>query len=614
MAGCYCGFVTFAAVVVVFNLTGGSEGIVVSTTHGDVRGSEFVPSSVLGNAVHDRVFTFKGIPYAAPPVGNLRWRPPQAPSSWTGVRDAREFGNRCPQIFGPGDPMDTSMDPIFSEILFAKGKTEGEDCLFLNVYTPEVSATANRPVMVWIHGGGLFTGTADSYPAEFPTAFQNIVMVTINYRTFHLGFLPTLEEDAPGNFGLLDGMKALEWVQANVRNFGGDPDRVTIFGESGGGWAVSLLVLSPMSTGLFHRAVSQSGVAGVQVSQKGDITRTQILARQLNCSTEVYEDMMSCLRGKSSQEITMALDPEIAYMVNVSVVIGGDFLPESPWDLMQQRQVNQVDYLLGSNIDEFSISSADILGKDFMEKLEVGMTRTEYEEDLPNHLKWAAGQYLGGIPSVLVQPVIDQYLDPADSQEDPVVLRRQFLLYLQHFTDSWFTAPTVMMAQAMAAHPVRVYHYEFQTRTSYFASRPAYAKADHGDDVFYLFGIPLLRNVTGGAWKYNFTQEERELSLDMMAYWTNFAANSDPSDSTGSASPRDLVTWPRYTAPGQHYLQLDVTPSASTRLRQDRMAFWNRDVPRLMGKKVPPTGGTGRSTWSVLLVAFSAAVCLLHQG
>ncbi|XP_078603170.1 carboxylesterase 3-like [Branchiostoma floridae x Branchiostoma japonicum] len=504
------------------------------------------------------------------------WRPPQDPSSWTGVRDASEFGNRCPQIFNPDDvPL---IDPIWKETIFFHSKAESEDCLFLNVYTPKVAATANLPAMVWLHGGGLIGGSGDTYPTEIPTAFHNVVMVTVNYRLSNLGFMPTLDDDAPGNFGLLDVMKALEWVQGNIRNFGGDPDKVTIFGESGGAWAVSLLVMSPMATGLFHRAISQSGVAGVQSSQKGDLTRTETLARGLNCSTASYDDMMSCLRGKSSQEITKTLDPNLAFMMNVSVVVGGSFLPESPWDMMHKKQVNKVDYLLGTNNDEFGFCMVGVLGPAFMTTDE--MTRTEFEDNLLDHLLWIS-DYLGGSPSTLVNPVIDQYLD-TDTADDPVATLGR---YLQHLTDSWFTAPTVMMAQAVASHSVRVYQYEFQTHTSYFTTRPARVRADHADDLWYLFGIPLMRD-ENAAWKYNFSEKERGLSLDMMAYWVNFAANGDPNNFSGAARMRDLAKWPRHTPSGQEYLQLDVTSSADVRLRESRMKFWNEEVPRLMGKKI----------------------------
>ncbi|XP_066286010.1 fatty acyl-CoA hydrolase precursor, medium chain-like isoform X2 [Branchiostoma lanceolatum] len=609
MADCYrtsrpvCVFITFTTAILL--RAGGSDAAVVSTTHGDVRGSEFLTSSVVGNAVFDRVFTFKGIPYAAPPVGDLRWRPPQDPRSWTGVRDVTEFGSRCPQFEFPlPDPLP---HPIYDEVLPFRSNSSSEDCLFLNVFTPNVSATANLPVMVWIHGGGWSFGSGDLYKAEIPTSFHNVVMVTINYRLGNLGFLPTRADDAPGNFGLLDAIKALEWVRGNIRNFGGDPDRVTIFGQSAGGWAVSLLVLSPMATGLFHRAISQSGVAGVPVTQRGDLTQTETLARELNCSTASHDDMMSCLRGLPSEDVTS--------MVIQSVVVDGRFLWQSPWDLMNHKFINRVDYLLGTNNDEFGYE----LSAGFPYVDADGMTRAEFETYLPDNLLQTTGQYLSGNVDAILQPVMAEYLDPGMA-DDPIYLRNQFLKLLM---DAWFTAPTVMMAKAESGMPAvaweapqsRVYQYELQHAPSVLGSlRPPYVGVDHADDLYFLFGIPLLRDEKGSYWKYSFTQEERDLSLDMMAYWVNFATNGDPNDSTGAARMRNMVHWPRYTSSSQEYLQLDVTSSADVRLRESRMKFWNEEVPRLLGKHVHNhriSSGTHRVTCSLSVLALTLVMFYL---
>ncbi|XP_066271896.1 fatty acyl-CoA hydrolase precursor, medium chain-like [Branchiostoma lanceolatum] len=595
MAGCYrssqalCAFVVFTAVILV--LTGGSDAAVVSTTHGDVRGSEVMTSSVVGNAVFDSVFTFKGIPYAAPPVGDLRWRPPQDPRSWSRVRDVTEFGSRCPQVEFP------LPHPIWAAVAAFRSNSSSEDCLFLNVFTPSVSATANLPVMVWIHGGSWIFGSGATYPAEVPTSLHNVVMVTINYRLGNLGFLPTRDDNAQGNFGLLDvvslfspnfffkicfipsslhpkRIKALEWVQGNIRNFGGDPDRVTIFGESAGGYTVSLLVMSPTATGLFHRAISQSGVAGVPVTQKGDVTQTETLARELNCSTASYGAMMSCLRGLPSDDVT-------AVMIEPLPVMDGRFLLQSPWDLMNHKFINRVDYLLGTNNDEFGFQ----LAAELPYAVADGLSRAEFETYLLSNLQ-QIGLYLGGSGDRILQPVMDLYLDPGMA-DDPIYLRDQFLTILM---DAWFTAPTVMMAKAESGMPAvaweapqsRVYQYELQHRASVFSFRPPHVGVDHADDLFFVFGIPLLRDEKGSYWKYSFTQEERDLSLDMMAYWVNFATNGDPNDSTGAVHMRNMVHWPRYTSSSQEYLQLDVTSSADVRLRESRMKFWNEEVPRLL--------------------------------
>jgi para-nitrobenzyl esterase len=251
-----------------------------------------------GVAVNDEVRGFFGIPYAKPPVGALRWKAPQKNDSWSGVREAKEFGGRCAQP--------ASMVP-------AAPRTENEDCLYLNVWTPSPAPKTKLPVMVWIHGGGNVNGsTSETVPFANMGLFydgqylakRGVLMVSMNYRLGVFGFFAHagLEaEGSVGNQGLRDQLLALEWVKKNIEKFGGDPGNVTIFGESAGSFNVCFQVASPKSRGLFHRAISQSGgCTTLQTTKSQAEEQGAGLATTLGCTGS---DALSCIRGKTAAEI-----------------------------------------------------------------------------------------------------------------------------------------------------------------------------------------------------------------------------------------------------------------------------------------------------------------------
>ncbi|NWX12532.1 SASB hydrolase, partial [Aegotheles bennettii] len=225
----------------------------VETKYGRVRGYQFEV-----DAAERSVNVFLGLPFAKPPVGPLRFSEPQPPEPWKGVRDATSYPPMCLQ--------DKVQGQFFADIISTRKEKVplqlSEDCLYLNVYTP-VSAEKQEllPVLVWIHGGGLILGAASPYDGSALAAFDNVVVVAIQYRLGILGYFSTGDKHARGNWGYLDQVAALQWVQENIMHFGGDPGSVTIFGESAGGISVSALILSPLARGLFHKAISESGTA-----------------------------------------------------------------------------------------------------------------------------------------------------------------------------------------------------------------------------------------------------------------------------------------------------------------------------------------------------------------
>src|SRR4051812_36604844 len=293
------------------------------------------------------VMVFRGIPYAAPPVGDLRWKPPQAPARWQGVRAARDLGHNCMQHQPYGD-----IDP------FAAGVSE--DCLYLNVWTKSLDNRAPRPVMVWIHGGGFFAGFGgEERHNGARLAQKGAVVVTLNYRLGPLGFLvhPALAAESPhhatGNYGLLDQIAALEWVKRNIARFGGDPSRVTIFGESAGGMSVGSLIASPLAKGLFHRAILESGT-GVSI---GITPRDTARALGLRFAEAVGvrgegADAAAKLRALSPDTLLAASTVASAGGPKFFPVADGWVLPRPVDSALLSGKANFVPVIAGTNRDE----------------------------------------------------------------------------------------------------------------------------------------------------------------------------------------------------------------------------------------------------------------------
>ena len=298
---------------------------IVATDKGPIRGLAI-----------DGMEVFRGIPYAAPPVGDLRWRPPQDRAPWDGVLNATQFANHCPQNPSPYGIASLT-----------------EDCLYLNVFTPSKTNEGRPhllPVMVWIHGGGLFLGESDGYDAS-PLVGEGVVVVTINYRLGTLGVLahPALSAESSyggsGNWGLMDQQAALRWVQRNIRAFGGDPENVTIFGESAGGYSVHAQLASPQAAGLFHKAIVESGAYSLTQSSLATAeAQGNAFASTVGCTDA------ACLRALSVAAILQA-GPRSTVFANID----GFVLTQSMLSAMTSGQFNQVPTIVGSNHDEWRL-------------------------------------------------------------------------------------------------------------------------------------------------------------------------------------------------------------------------------------------------------------------
>ncbi|KAM7332677.1 hypothetical protein ACRRTK_009385 [Alexandromys fortis] len=330
---------------------------VVDTVHGKVLGKY---ASLEG--FEQPVAVFLGVPFAKPPLGSLRFAPPQPAEPWSFVKDATSYPPMCSQ--------DATVGKMLSD-LFTNRKENiplqfSEDCLYLNIYTPaNLTKSMRLPVMVWIHGGSLVVGGASTYDGLALSAHENVVVVTIQYRLGIWGFFSTGDEHSRGNWGHLDQLAALRWVQDNIVNFGGDPDSVTIFGESAGGESVSVLVLSPLAKNLFHRAISESGVALTPGMVRKDVKPVaEQVAIAAGCKTTTSAAMVNCLRQKTEDElmeINLKLKP---FKVNLlgdlrescpflPTAVDGVFLPKTPEEILAEKNFSTVPYMVGINKQEF---------------------------------------------------------------------------------------------------------------------------------------------------------------------------------------------------------------------------------------------------------------------
>ncbi|XP_046537797.1 liver carboxylesterase-like isoform X2 [Equus quagga] len=443
---------------------------VVDTAQGKVLGKHV---SLEGFA--QPVAVFLGVPFAKPPLGSLRFAPPQPADPWPFVKNATSYPPMCSQ--------DAVMGEMLSEFLTNRKENMplkfSEDCLYLNIYTPaDLTKKSRLPVMVWIHGGGLIIGGASSYDGLPLSALENVVVVTIQYRLGIWGFFSTGDEHSPGNWGLLDQVAALRWVQENIANFGGDPGSVTIFGESAGGRSVSVLVLSPLAKNLFHRAISESGVAISSAPAKRDLkAMAQQIAVFAGCKTTTSAVIVDCLRQKTEDEL-LETSLKMSHPF-LPAVVDGVLLPKMPEEILAEKKFNTVPYIVGINKQEFGWIIPMMMGYPLSEGKMDQQTATSLLQNSSTLLH---------IPEELTPVAIEKYLGGTD---DPVKKKD---LFLDLMGDVMFGVPSVTVARLHRDAGASTFMYEFQYRPSFSsAMRPKTVIGDHGDEIFSVFGAPFLK-------------------------------------------------------------------------------------------------------------------------
>jgi para-nitrobenzyl esterase len=447
------------------------------------------------------LYAFRGIPYAAPPVGNLRWKAPQPPANWNGIRDTSQFGNICPQFnFG--------------------GQLVGnEDCLTLNVYVSQNPPNQKQPVMVSLHGGSNSQGDAQLAPAGMPLlALQGVVVVTAQYRLGMPGLFcqPAVDcgkRGSSGHYGLADQVAALEWVHNNIAAFGGDPHHVMLFGQSAGGWDVETLLAAPSAQRLFSVAGIESGPVPVgRLPQLSSLEATdQSFVAAAGCSSAV--DVLACMRALPADTIVNLQGPYHFYSA-----VGSPFLPTDPFAALQQNG-SPVPLLIGSNREEFALFESPNSGID------------------DNAYTAAVHQRFDPFGAGIANQVLALY--PTSAYTNPAYA----LIGVD--TDFNFSCETRDIARAAAGSnrkPVWRYLYTHAMENDASLQR---LRAFHAQEAFFVFD-----NFSGLGGGYTPMPAEVVLATDMMGYWTRFAATGDPNES-------EAVAWPHYDPSTDSMLQID---------------------------------------------------------
>jgi para-nitrobenzyl esterase len=500
---------------------------------------------VRGRAInHARVRAFLGLPYAAAPVGELRWKAPQPPARWKGVRDATWFGARCLQSRASGDMMFEDSGP-------------SEDCLFLNVFTPAgARARSKLPVMFWIHGGGYAGGASSEFRHNGDyLPLKGVVLVTINYRLGVFGFLATsnLAREAngtAGNYGLLDMVAALRWVRQNIRNFGGNPDNVTLFGESAGSFAVSTLMASAETSGLFQKAIGESGAT---------FTRPRF-NNPLEIREKRDDQWVASLCVKSLKELRALpagrlLDAAKASRTGFWPVVDGKFLTEPVPAVYAAGRQAHLPLLAGWNLDEGSFA------------VQHGVTPGQFRGMADTLFRDRAAQFLKLYPANTAQQAWRSAIDYAGD----VFISLGVWKWLEAQSQSGHPADRSSSVGWKAGIPANkpssvgwkradspVYRYRFELAAPPSRFHPG-GFAFHSDEIEYVFGT--LDTRPGAEWR----AEDRKLSEQMMDYWTNFAKTGDPNGP-------GLPTWPRYDQSGW-LIHLDRTVSSGPDTLHPRYEF-----------------------------------------
>ena len=511
------GFITFLSLIHQYH---SADIPSVTTKLGTITGET---KSVSFQKNEYQIDRYLGIPYAKPPTGHLRFQRPEPFGPFSETYNADDFGASCPQPSYPSMPVEKKTD---------------EDCLFLNIFVPRQKSDepSGHAVMFFIHGGGFSIGSGVVYDAAVLSSVGNVIVVTINYRLGLLGFIDLDSEKAFGNSGLLDQHLALQWVNENIDAFGGDKERVTIFGESAGSMSVSMQMMYPSNKGLFRSGIAQSGALGLPgIYLENNIEIAKYYAQNMSCSTETIDEVFQCLKEASPEQIMKVVKDAVesgglaaAARVGATPTVDGKFIKNNLNELLKKAETEtseeinffrSIKLINGINGNEGALFLMMLGDAEALDDLEI--TR---EQMNTQQIPGAMAIVFGGkpVPDVAKQLLISEYTDWGNP-DDPKRLREQVL---DLFGDIYFNAPGIEMSRVHCnASNVDSYVYNFLPKLDKSLIRlPKWAKfANHGDELGPVFGYNFDPEALFNISEYTPPEWELDLSKRMMKYWTNFA-------------------------------------------------------------------------------------------
>ncbi|XP_059061393.1 juvenile hormone esterase-like [Achroia grisella] len=498
-------------------------------------------------------YSFKGIPYAQPPIGKLRFKAPLPPLSWKGVYEAKEHGPVCPQF----------------DITSQKLIEGNESCLFLNVYTKCLRSPKKSPVMVFIHGGAFTSGSGNSDVFGPDYLLQHdVVLVTINYRLEVLGFLSLDIPEVPGNAGMKDQVAALKWVRENIAEFGGDPDNVSIFGESSGSGAVACHMMSQMSKGLFHKVIAQSGTSiDDWAVGKDHVARAFRAGKVLGKDTDNVYELLEFLQSvpaidlagltfktETDEEKLRGLPVHFIPVVEKRFGKVESFLNEKPLDILLTGKTNKVPLLIGYNSAEGLFMLADHL-----KKVEIRNKNPEYL--VPREISQKVSQ--DTYTKEFGVRIKNFYVGNNDFSNDTA----EAIVNLHTDLNFAYSVHRFIHLYTASNQPIYQYVFNYVTDMNFVKISLGLTQmkgAAHADDLFYLFYNGGTKNV------YEKQERARQIVYKVTKLWTDFAR-------TGNPTPQNIdgVKWEPYTRTGRQYMKLEEPLSVGHAAERDRIQFWD---------------------------------------